>query len=60
MAQCIWSCKTLNKQIGAIFDARGMLIKRRTVEVNGPLASEIMPREIFESRWQFIQQLAVG
>lgn len=37
-----------------------MLIKRRANGVDSPLASEITPHEIFESRRKFIQQLAVG
>jgi sulfoxide reductase catalytic subunit YedY len=37
-----------------------MLIKRNPNGIDRPYASEITPREIFESRRQFIQQLAVG
>lgn len=37
-----------------------MLIKRNPNGVDLPLASEITPREVFESRRTFIRQLAVG
>lgn len=37
-----------------------MLIKQNPNGVERPFASEITPREVFESRRQFIQQLALG
>jgi len=37
-----------------------MLIKRNPDGIDLPLASEITPREIFESRRTFIRQLAIG
>ena len=37
-----------------------MLIKRNSNGVDIPFASEITPREVFESRRSFIRQLAVG
>jgi sulfoxide reductase catalytic subunit YedY len=37
-----------------------MLIRNRANGTDGPFASEITPRAIFESRRQFIRQLAVG
>ena len=37
-----------------------MLIKRNSTVIDSPLASEITPRAIFESRREFIRQIAVG
>jgi sulfoxide reductase catalytic subunit YedY len=37
-----------------------MLIKRQPNVIDHPLASEITPREIFESRRTFVKQLALG
>ena len=37
-----------------------MLIKRQSNISDAPLASEITPREIFESRRTFVKQLALG